>query len=351
MSRRSLALWAAAVVAVLGLAVGAVVLRPLVFPGPHALVAAAWLPVSDPRAVQSLPRALDSGLTEVSPTLASVTADGGVAVTPPAPEVQQLLDRPDVRVVPTVQNYLDGGWQGPLVAGLLSDPAKADAHREALVKAAVDNGWDGLDIDYESLPPTAGPVFTDFLTKLRDDLHANDMELTVAVPARVNDTDDWGLAYSYKVLGQIADQVRIMTYDHSWSGSDAGPVAPLDWVKSVAHYSAQRIPKDKLMLGLATYGYDWVGEKGTNLQATNAVELARRVGATPQWDASAAAWAFRYEQDGQQHTVWYEDARSLAAKQQVAVDQGLRGVAIWALGGEDPAVWTAVATATRGSTT
>jgi spore germination protein len=351
MSRRSVALWAAAVVAVLGLAVGAVVLRPLVFPGSHALVAAAWLPVTDPRAVQSLPRALDNGLTEVSPTLANVTADGGIAVTPPAPEVQQLLDRPGVRVIPTVQNYLDGGWQGDLVAGLLSDPARATAHREALVKAAVDNGWDGLDIDYESLPPTAGPVFTDFLSALRDDLHAADLTLTVAVPARLGDQDQWGLAYSYQVLGEVADQVRVMTYDHSWSGSDAGPVAPLEWVKGVVAYATKHVPKEKLMLGLATYGYDWVGEQGTSMQATNAVELAQRVGATPEWDAESAGWTFSYEQDGQQHTVWYEDARSLAAKQQLAIDGELRGVAIWALGGEDPELWTSVAAATRGSDT
>ncbi|MCW2697566.1 MAG: hypothetical protein JWR62_2651 [Modestobacter sp.] len=351
MSRRPIVVWVASVVAVLALAVGGVVLRPLVFSGSHRLVAAAWLPVADQRAVGSLPTALDAGLTEVSPTLGSVTADGGITVSPAPPAVQQLLDSPGLQVIPTVQNYLDGGWQGDLVAGFLGDPAKADAHREALVQAAVDNGWDGVDIDYESLPPTAGPVFTDFLTKLRDDLHAQDMALTVAVPARVNDTDDWGLAYSYKVLGRIADQVRIMTYDHSWSGSDAGPVAPLDWVNSVAHYAAQEVPKDKLMLGLATYGYDWVGAQGVNLQATNAVELAQRVGATPKWDATASAWTFRYEQDGQQHTVWFEDARSLAAKQQVAIDLELRGVAIWALGGEDPELWTSVATATRGSTT
>ncbi|GAB3354340.1 glycosyl hydrolase family 18 protein [Modestobacter lapidis] len=344
-----MALWAAAVVAVLGVAAGIVVLRPVVLPGPHTLVAAAWLPTADPRAGGSLPPALDAGVTEVSPTLASFTADGGVAVQQPAPEVQALLERPDVRVIPTVQNYLDGGWQGGLVAEVLADPGKADAHRRELVRTAVQHEWDGLDIDYEALPPTAGPVFTDFLDQLADDLHAEGMRLTVAVPARVNDQDEWGLAYSYQVLGQIADEVRVMTYDHSWSTSEAGPVAPLEWVRGVITYATQRVPAEKLMLGLATYGYDWVGQQGTTLQATDAVELARRVGATPEWVPRSASWTFSYEQDGVQHTVWYEDARSLAAKQQLAIDAELRGVAIWALGGEDPELWTSVAAATRGS--
>jgi spore germination protein YaaH len=238
-----------------------------------------------------------------------------------------------------------------MIAGLLSDPGRAQAHRGALVQAAVDNGWDGLDIDYEDLPPTAGPALTDFLAALRDDLHAHGLELTVAVPARSSDGDAWALAYSYQLIGRIADEVRVMTYDHSWSGSAAGPVAPLPWVRDVVAYAVERVPREKLMLGLATYGYDWAGDSGTDVAASDAVALAEQVGAEPRWDGAAAARTFSYERDGQQHTVWYEDGRALAAKQQIAIDEGLRGVAIWALGGEDPKVWTSVATATRGSST
>jgi spore germination protein len=314
------------------------------------LVAAAWLPTSEARGPASLADALDGGVTEVSPTLVSVGMAGQLDVRPLAPEVDGLLDEPGVRVLPTVQNYADGGWQGGVIAELLSDRQRADEHRAALVRAAVDNGWDGLDIDYESLPPTAGPHFTDFLTALRDDLHAHDLDLTVAVPARSSDEDAWALAYSYQLIGRIADQVRVMTYDHSWSGSTAGPVAPLPWVRDVVAYAVERVPREKLMLGLATYGYDWVDDSGRSLPASDAVALAAQVGAEPRWDGDAAARTFDYVQDGQQHTVWYEDGRALAAKQQIATDEGLRGVAIWALGGEDPKVWRAVATVTQRGT-
>ena len=117
-------------------------------------------------------------------------------------------------------------------------------------------------------------------------------------------------------------------------------------MRDVVDYAVERMPREKLMLGLPTYGYDWVGTQGANLPATDAVALADEVGAEPTWDDAAAAWTFRYEQDGEQHTVWYEDARSLEAKQQIAVDEELRGVAIWCLGGEDPQIWTSVAAAT-----
>nr|WP_275585898.1 glycosyl hydrolase family 18 protein [Geodermatophilus sabuli] len=233
-----------------------------------------------------------------------------------------------------------------MIADLLADRTRAQAHRAALVDLALANDWDGVDVDYESLPPTAGPQFTDFLRALADDLHGHDMVLTVAVPARDSDEDRNGLAYSYQVIGQIADQVRVMTYDHSWDSSDAGPVAPADWVEDVVAHAVDEVPAEKLMLGLATYGYDWVGQEGRNLGAADAVALAEQVGARPRWDDEAAAWTFDYDRDGEQHTVWYEDARSLERKQEIAVAHDLRGVAIWSLGGEDPQVWPTVATAT-----
>lgn len=330
----------AVVVAVAG---ALAVVRPWAPDRPERLVAAAWYPVWDQRALTSLPTALEvGGLTEVSPTWATVRPDGTLSVTPPQPEALEQMTGPGVELIPAVQNFTDGVWQGEAVARLLADPATAAEHRRALVDLATSNGWDGIDIDYESLPPTAGPLFTDFLSALRDDLQEHGLQLTVAVPARDRDDAPGTLAYSYQLIGEIADQVRVMTYDHAWSTSQAGPVAPRDWVESVVDYAVERVPRDKLMLGMATYGYDWVGSSGRTLQATDAVALAQRVGAEPRWDGDAASWTFDYSENGEQHTVWFEDARSLAEKQQIAVTAGLRGIAIWQLGGEDPEVWTSV---------
>jgi spore germination protein YaaH len=340
----------ALVVAVVVAAAVVAVLRPWAPDRPERIVAAAWLPVWDQRAPASLAAALDvGGVTEVSPTWATVRPDGTLAVTPPPREVVDRLSADDgVLVIPAVQNFADGQWQGEAVARLLADPATAAAHRRALVDLALANDWDGIDVDYEGLPPLAGPSFTAFLGALRDDLHAHDLLLTVAVPARDEEEAPHALAYSYQLIGGIADQLRVMTYDHAWSGSAPGPVAPTDWVQDVVAYAVDRVPRDKLMLGVATYGYDWVGDRGRNLQASDAVALAERVGAEPRWDAVADAWTFDYADGGQEHTVWFEDAHSLAVKQDVAVTAGLRGIAIWQLGGEDPQVWTSVGEATRG---
>jgi spore germination protein YaaH len=254
-----------------------------------------------------------------------------------------------MRLIPTIQDYSDDQWQGATVAALLQTPATRARHIREIVSAAASGGWAGVDIDYEALPPTAGQAFTSFLSELREQLHAQDRVLSVAVPART--ADDGAaetLAYPYPLIGRIADEVRVMAYDYSSASSDPGPVAPLPWVEAVVRYAVDRVPKDKLMLGLAAYGYDWTFGGSENLGARDAIRRARDYDVQTHWDAQAASAFFTYEDDGKLHAVWYEDGRSVAAKQDVAIAHGLRGVFLWRLGGEDPAMWASATEPDRG---
>jgi spore germination protein len=338
--RRSRAALIVSVLAVVVLGAVVVGVTATLLKSSGAFVVAAWLPTWDERASSSLPEALDEGgVREVGPTWATVRPDGSLTLSPPPDDVLEQVTAAGADLVPVVQNFSDGRWQGEETADLLGDDASADEHRRAIVSTAVRLGWDGVDVDYEELPADAGPAFVEFLTALRDDLHDEDLVLAVSVPARDADEDT---AYDYAEIGAVADQVRVMAYDHAWGGSPPGPVAPAGWVADVVAYAVEQIPPEKLMLGIATYGYDWADGEGTPLGAADAVALAEREGVDPRWDEDAAASTFRYEDDGTRHTVWYEDARSLRVKQQIAVDAGLRGVALWRMGGEDPRTWELV---------
>lgn len=341
--------------ATLVVALGATVLvlqqsRPATLPWNRSpLVAAAYLPVWDGASSASLENAVAHGLTEVSPVRATVQADGTLAVaTPPAAETA-ALQRASLRVVPTIQNLRDGQWQGAMVADLLTDPTTRARHVQAVVDAAAAGGWAGVDVDYEDLPPLAGGAFTSFLGELAERLHARGMVLSVDVPARTSDGGDPGtLAYPYELIGRVADEVRVMAYDYSYATGGPGPVAPLDWVEAVVAHAVARVPEEKVVLGLAAYGYDWVGGSGTDIGSADAARLAARQGVVPRWDSGSASSTFTYQLEGRSHTVWYEDGRSAAAKAEVAVRNGLRGVALWRLGGEDPGVWATVDTVTDG---
>lgn len=113
-------------------------------------------------------------------------------------------------------------------------------------------------------------------------------------------------------------------------------VAPFDKVTEVLDYALTRIPAEKLLLGIPNYGYDWTlpfvrGESQARaLSNVAAVEQAAQVGAAIQFDPVAQAPFYTYtDPQGREHIVWFEDARSIRAKLELAGGNDLNGVGYW----------------------
>ncbi|MDP4120492.1 MAG: glycosyl hydrolase family 18 protein, partial [Bacillota bacterium] len=95
------------------------------------------------------------------------------------------------------------------------------------------------------------------------------------------------------------------------------------------------IPKEKILMGIPNFGADWTmpykpGDKAKILSNNQALELARKVGSEIQYDIpSQAPYFYYYEPNGKQHVVWFEDARSSKAKQDIVSQYGLGGISYW----------------------
>lgn len=254
--------------------------------------------------------------------------------------VLSTLRNAGVRVIPTITNDFD-----PVrVSTMLASSSARAAHVEALGDLVQAKGYDGIDVDYEALHAADRDRFSLFLSELSSALHAAGKVLTVAVHPKTSDTGTWNgpQAQDYAAIGAVADRVRVMAYDYSWSTSPAGPISPLSWVKDVAAYSVSRIPAAKIELGMNLYGYDWVGSRGEGVTFDTTQARRTSFGATRMWDATTAEPSFSYVSGGTTHVVHYADAQSVAARLAVVDSYGLGGAAFWRLGGEDAAVWTEV---------
>ncbi|NLP25868.1 MAG: sporulation protein [Clostridiales bacterium] len=113
-------------------------------------------------------------------------------------------------------------------------------------------------------------------------------------------------------------------------------VAPLNSVKTVLDYALTEIPPEKILLGIPNYGYDWTlpyvrGEsKAETIGNLQAVQRAKVFGADIQFDEIAQTPFYTYTGfDGSEHIVWFEDARSIAAKLSLVQENNLRGVGYW----------------------
>ena len=99
-------------------------------------------------------------------------------------------------------------------------------------------------------------------------------------------------------------------------------------------------------MGMPNYGYDWPlpfqqgSTRAQSISNVQAVALARQYGAEISFDETAQSPWFRYwDENGQEHEVWFEDARSMQQKLLLAANNGLRGVGYWNLDRPYPQNW------------
>ena len=141
----------------------------------------------------------------------------------------------------------------------------------------------------------------------------------------------------YRALGEAADHVLLMTYEWGYTYGPPMAVAPLPQVRDVVEYAVTEIPASKINLGIPNYGYDWPlpYERGVTRAQTlgnvQAVQLAIARGAAIEFDETAQSPYFNYVEDGTEHEVWFEDARSIAAKLSLIPEYGLSGAGYWNL--------------------
>jgi spore germination protein YaaH len=257
-----------------------------------------------------------------------------------------------IKVVPTVTESLDGVG----MASLLTNSTQRAAHVTALVNLVTTKGYDGVDLDYESMnyggtSTDKASVRTGFVTLLRElgaALDARGKLLSVTVGPRTRTDDPNWSVFDYGGIAPSVDRFRIMTYDYHWRGGSAGAVAPVWWVNNVLAYAVTVVPRSKIEVGVPLYGYDWPADPtqpdgygtATSKSYQQAEALRAQYAAVRQWSALDGAPYFTYTAaDGVKHVVWYNDADASKAKMTFIEKYGIRGLAFWAVGYEDTRQW------------
>jgi spore germination protein YaaH len=232
-----------------------------------------------------------------------------------------------------VQNALMGAWDGPGAAALLHDKVATAALLDQLETVSVREKAGGFVVDFEDLPAAAQPDLAAFLAAARQRCRRHGWILVVTAPAA---NPDWNLA----AIGRTADRVILMAYDEHWQTGAPGPIASDPWFASVVKPAIQQIPPGATIVAVASYAYDWPAKgPATVLSIAQAEALAMQNGVRPERDPASGSEHFAYTAGGVAHVVWMSDAASVRGQIAVARAIGARGVALWRLGTEDPAVW------------
>lgn len=200
---------------------------------------------------------------------------------------------------------------------------------------------DGINIDFEMVDAADRDYLSTFMKELSERLKPQGYIISMDVFPKQDESNDVAVAYDYEQLAKYTDKIMIMTYDNHGTWSDAGPIADIRWVENNLNYALKFIPKNKLYLGIAAYGYDWSSKGVESLEYGPLIALSERYHSPILWDTPSKSPHFSYTtEDGVSHQVWYENKDSLKYKLELINKYDIAGAALWKLGEEDPASWS-----------
>ncbi|MFC7062575.1 LysM peptidoglycan-binding domain-containing protein [Halobacillus seohaensis] len=217
----------------------------------------------------------------------------------------------------TITNLTSQGFDSDLAHSLLADSSKQQTLIENLATLVDQKQYKGVIIDFENLKPKDRALYNTFIEKLNKRMKKIGGEVGVSIPPmQGNRQPAHHSAYDYQTLGTHSDFIFLMTYNWHWSGGEAGSIAPIKQVDETINYAVSVIPSNKIYLGIAMYAYDWnTTSKAKEAEAYSqqkALSIAAKKSGKINYSFEKATPWFRYYDDaGDLHEVWFEDARSL----------------------------------------
>ena len=298
------------------------------------------------------------GLTTIAPTWFSLSDTEGNISSLADPDYVNYAHQSNLEVWAVLRDFHGGINSYDETYEVLSYTSKRTKIINQVIAEAIQNGIDGINLDFELVSAECGEHYIQFVRELSVRCRQNGLVFSVDnyVPQPYNEH------YDIKEQGNVADYVVIMGYDEHTDGSyEAGSVASIGYLENGITDALKSVSADKLIAGVPFFTRLWFEtpktqeelsqEAGT--EAANypdkvscsaysmdeAAQVVKDAGAQAQWDEETGQNYAEWEADGGTYKIWLEDNRSLEEKLKVIKSNNLAGVAEWSLGMENSSVW------------
>jgi spore germination protein YaaH len=248
------------------------------------------------------------------------------------------------KVVFSLKRFSWSPAQTAVTRGILGDPGRWRRLAQETAAEVVRRGVDGVNVDFEPIPVGQRDAFTRFVRFLR-------AELDERGPGYQLTFDVTGHHTSYDVHGLLApggaDAVYLMGYHYAGTWSRvAGSTAPLGGSRYDVRDTVRRLLRqgrpEQIIVGVPYYGHLWPTARGVIRSRTTGggfdvvYDRAARIGARHRvrYDPVEQVHWVAFREGRQWYQLYYDGARSLAAKWAFVKREGLLGTGVWTIGFE-----------------
>lgn len=220
-----------------------------------------------------------------------------------------------------------------------------------LLEILKDKGYMGVNLSFEYINVSNLYLYEGYLSNMSTRLSQEGYLVFVTINPNITDVNNEirFAKVDYNVLDSNANNIIFMTYEWAKNVNPPGPISSVRYVDTFLSFISQSISTNKVIIGLATLGYDWElpyyadVSKVSSLTLDRVIDLARSEGVDIDFDNVSQTPYFRYifsENLNQiAHIVWFIDARSINALLDLGVKYDLLGASVWNITIYNPQLW------------
>jgi spore germination protein YaaH len=232
-----------------------------------------------------------------------------------------------------VSNWASTAYRPDILRALMAQPDGRQRFAAQATALAGRDGFDGMLLDLRLLGPRDVNSLVALVTAVSDSARSRSIA-PVGIVIPVADT----AAYPGRHLGALTDFLAVRL---ELEPASPGPFTPRDRMSALLGARAAETGAHRVMLLIPADGYAWLaGEGRRRVSFEQAVALARDWRVDLVRDESSSTLRATAPRRGE---VWVNDAGLIAEIVRDARRLGIRRFALYGLGGEDPAIWSAIA--------
>jgi spore germination protein len=285
-------------------------------------------------------------LTYLSPFAYRIQANGNLESLNDSAVIQAAQSH-NVAPIMAITNFSATALGSDLAHTILASSELQATLLTNIINTMKNKGYRGLNIDFESVLPSDRELYNQFLRRSVTRLHAEGFVVSSSLAPKTSAAQKGLLyeAHDYAAHGAILDFVILMTYEWGYRLGPPQAISPIDQIRAVLDYAVTVIPRNKILMGFQLYARDWVlphvqGQQAETFSMQEAIRRAAQYGAEIHYDPKTQSPFYRYtDEQGRNHEVWFEDARSAQVKFDTVKNYNLRGISYWELGYPFPQNW------------
>ncbi len=303
--------------------------------------------------VQAL-RANASKLTHLIPEWLHIGATGdslefqdfNFATSPENQEVIAIAREHKLKIIPRLNNASDSDFDSVRLHELLSSPIKSRRVARALKSWLVQQGFQGINLNFENFQTGDSGKLPAFVETLRNEFHGTSLLISFTFRAGIQNLP-------LQRLGKMCDFIVMLGFGEHTPKTEPGPLASLTWFANELQDVLTKVPASKLIVGLASLGIAWPenippGSEAAPKSLTYLSALNRARESNPELPPSEVISLdpvslnpqFHFTDEEGSHAVWFLDATTSYNQWMLAQRASIRGAAVWAIGTEDPSTWS-----------